>query len=179
MDAFLASQIPNKEWRGRCMWSFEDGGPALRYGEGVDLLSERSVCVKFQALLSKKDGSYSYSRQHSIGYPIPTAHPPDPSNWPVVKVRPHPTPRHPTPLFPPFYICSLLLVSLCPASVIFCFSILYSGRGISVMVSGPADHWSPFKRQGIQNKVGVCMLSLAASAIDRMARQRIRYAFCS
>ena len=50
------------------MWAFEDGGgPALRYGEGVDLLSERSVRVKFQALLSIKDGSYSHLRQHSIG----------------------------------------------------------------------------------------------------------------
>jgi hypothetical protein len=72
------------------MWAFEDGGgPILRYGEGVDLLSERSVRVKFQALLSKKDGSYSHSRQHSIGYPIPTPHSPDPSNWPSLKVILH------------------------------------------------------------------------------------------
>jgi hypothetical protein len=70
-----------------CMWAFEDGGgPALRYGEGVNLLSERSVRVKFKALLSLKDGSYSHSRQHSIGYPIPTLHSPDPVNWPSVKV---------------------------------------------------------------------------------------------
>jgi hypothetical protein len=70
---FLASQSASNTWRGHCMWAFEDGGgPALRYGEGVDLFSERSVRVKFQALLSKKDGSYSHSRQHSIGYPIPT-----------------------------------------------------------------------------------------------------------
>ena len=72
------------------MWVFEDGGgPALRYGEGVDLISERSVRVKFKALLSLKDGSYSHSRQHSIGYPIPTLHSPDPVNWPSVKVTLH------------------------------------------------------------------------------------------
>jgi hypothetical protein len=64
----MAPQSASKTWRGRCMWAFENGGgPALRHGEGVDLISERSVCVKFQALLSKKDGSYLYSRQHSIG----------------------------------------------------------------------------------------------------------------
>jgi hypothetical protein len=74
-ELFMNPQNASKTWRGRCMWAFEDGGwPALRYGEGVDLMSERSVRVKFQALLSKKDGSYSHSRQHSIGYPIPTLH---------------------------------------------------------------------------------------------------------
>jgi hypothetical protein len=100
METFLAPKATNKGWRGRCMWTFEDGGPALRYGEGVDLLSERSVRVKFQALLSKKDGSYSHSRQHSIGYPIPTPHPPDPSNWPILKVPPPPHTH--TPFIPPF-----------------------------------------------------------------------------
>ncbi len=91
-ELFMAPQSASKTWRGRCMWAFEDGGgPALRYGEGVDLISERSVRVKFQALLSKKDGSYSYSRQHSLGYPIPTLtlHSPDPSNWPSLKVILH------------------------------------------------------------------------------------------
>ena len=89
-ELFLAPHSASKSWRGRCMWVFEDGGgPALRYGEGVDLISERSVPVKFKALLSLKDGSYSHSRQHSIGYPIPTLHSPDPVNWPSVKVTLH------------------------------------------------------------------------------------------
>ncbi len=66
-ELFMAPQSASKTWPGRCMWAFEDGsGPALRYGEDVDLISERSVRAKFQALLSKKDGSYSYSRQHSL-----------------------------------------------------------------------------------------------------------------
>jgi hypothetical protein len=70
------------------MWVFEDGGgPALRHGEGVDLISERSVRVKFKALLSIKDGPYAHSRH--IGYPIPTLHSPDPVNWPSVKVTLH------------------------------------------------------------------------------------------
>ena len=87
-ELFLAPHSACKSWRGRCMWVFEDGGgPALRYGEGVDLISERSVPVKFKALLSLKDGSYSHSRQHSIGYPIPTLHSPDPANWPSVLAK--------------------------------------------------------------------------------------------
>ncbi len=82
----------------------------------MDLLSERSVRGKFQALLSKKDGSYSHSRQHSLGHPIPTPHPPDLSNWPVqnLKVPPPPPTPHPTPFLPSFYICSLLLAFSLP-----------------------------------------------------------------
>jgi hypothetical protein len=50
MDKFLAPKTTYKGWRGRCMWSFEDGGPALRYGEGVDLLSES----RFSLFVSKR-----------------------------------------------------------------------------------------------------------------------------
>ena len=131
-ELFMAPQSASKTWRERCMWAFEDGGgPALRYGEGVDLISERSVRVKFQALLSKKDGSYSYSRQHSLGYPIPTLHSPDPSNWPSLKVILH----------------SISPIFSCSASYFFfsvfltCFSdfptLLH--RGISVTAFGLVD----------------------------------------
>jgi len=135
-ELFMAPQSASKTWRGRCMWAFEDGGgPALRYGEGVDLISERSVRVKFQALLSKKDGSYSYSRKHSLGYPIPTLHSPDPSNWPSLKVILH----------------SISPILSCSASYFFfsvfltCFSdyptLLHFdfGRGISVTAFGLVD----------------------------------------
>jgi hypothetical protein len=134
MELFMASQSASKTWRGRCMWAFEDGGvPALRFGEGVDLISERSVRVKFQALLSKKDGSYSYSRQHSLGYPIPTLHSPDPSNWPSLKVILH----------------SISPILSCSASYFF-FSVfltffydvptlLHFDRGISVTAFGLVD----------------------------------------
>ncbi len=130
----MAPQSASKTWRGRCMWAFEDGGgPALRYGEDVDLISERSVRVKFQALLSKKDGTYSYSRQHSIGYPIPTLHSPDPSNWPSLKVALHYI------YISPIFSCS---ASYCFFSVsLTCFSdfptLLH--RGISVTAFGLVD----------------------------------------
>jgi hypothetical protein len=56
-ELFLAPHSASKSWRGRCMWVFEDsGGPALRYGEGVDLISERFVRVKFKALPSVDKG---------------------------------------------------------------------------------------------------------------------------
>jgi hypothetical protein len=127
-EFFLASHSGSKTWRGRCMWAFEDGGgPALRYGEGVDLLSERSVRVKFKALLSKKDGSSSYSRQYSFGYPIPTHHSPDPSNWPSLKVTLHSY----SPIFSCFSV-SLTYFSDFPI-------LLHFDRGISVTAFGLVD----------------------------------------
>ncbi len=160
-------QSASKTWRGRCMWAFEDGDTGRAW------MSERSVRVKFQALLLKKDGSYSHSRQHSIGYPIPTLHSPDPSNWPSLKVACIP--------FLPFFSCSAsyFFFSLSPTNLSVFPPLLYFGRGIYVTAFGLVVRWSPFKWQGILNKAGLCISCLDASGIGRMVRLRIRYAFDS
>jgi hypothetical protein len=81
----------------------------------------------------------AYSRQHgarhSIGYPIPTLHSPDPSNWPSLNKGNFAL--H----FSHFFMFSFLLLFFSLSHVFSDFPpLLYFGRGI-----------------GIQNKAGLCM----------------------
>jgi hypothetical protein len=129
---FMAPQSASKTWRGRCMWAFEGGGgPALRYGEGgVDLISERSSSRRYY----RKMTVHSHSRQHSIGYPIPTLHSPDPSNWPSLKVTLH-------SISPIFFMFSFLLLFFSLSHAFFWFSSPFIFRQRDIC----KGFWSAFK----------------------------------